>query len=404
MKKVFAALAASAVAVSMLAFAGCGDKGGNKLPDGAIPGDYQDASQEQLGDVLDDILGGILGGGESGSGDSSSTPVVNNYNYGLSIDLAESASIAGVQNISSSVKADLKLKSTNDGYIGKGTASVSLDSNSSGGNYEENKVNFNGTAYLQDMVIYAIGEGSAYSKEVDGDEVDENTTDLNKKAKINLATLIANVGGSDDNSVSAARDEVADSSDGLGFLGAIQSYLTAENLYTLAETYSVSIGLDTKDGIKIKLSASEDTVWAVVASTVGEDLTEAELNEYKSGVKFNKFLFDVYFSLDKDGLLNGASVVCDIDVKIDSSLLGGSSEGGYGEDNYKEATSAAPDDSVPATTFSLKGSVKIYTHDDNVTVPGGLADDEEYYDATDFILGMINDDDDDNYGDSSYVL
>ena len=395
MKKVFAALAASAVAVSMLAFAGCGNKG-NKLPDGAIPGDYQDASQEQLGDVLDDILGNLFGDGEEGDGDS--TVVPNTYNYGLSVNLTESANIADLQTSNASINADFKLKTTDDGIIGAGTAKVSSSSSTSSDKYSDNsQVKFEGTAYLKDLVIYGIGSGSSSGKEeYDGEVLDEyNNEFTNKKAKVNLAEIIANFGGSADQGSSAVREEVTDSSSGFDIIGNIQNYLTAENLYNLAETYSVSIGLDTKDGIKIKLSASEDTVWKIVAEVAGDSLSESDLATYKSGVKFNNFLFDVYLSLDSTGVLNGASVVVDISAKVDASLIMGSdgNEGGY------EATSAAPEQSTPKADISVKGSVKLYTHNDNVTVPDGLADDENYWDATDYVLGMINDDDDEYYGD-----
>ena len=87
MKKKFAAFAASAVAVSMLAFAGCGattDEGA-----GIIPGNYKEKSSEELTAIINAI------DTDKVFGDATA------LNLGVKTDLSASMDLAGMSSTSS---------------------------------------------------------------------------------------------------------------------------------------------------------------------------------------------------------------------------------------------------------------------------------------------------------------
>lgn len=326
MKKVFAALAASAVAVSMLAFAGCGN-------DGVISGKYEDKTPEQMEEIVDNIDGDKLFSDEI-------------TGLGLKANLSAGFDLANNGDASGSLSLDFKLSQKDDKLAGSGTASLKFSSTDK---TEATPVVYSGdvkgTAYIDDSYVYASATGKI---------LDTELTDENAKIKLNLTTLGGLLGG-------------------FGGFGGFSLYEAEDafdvaSLLALAKEYGVSVTVDDRNGVKFKLSATEDTVWSVVAAVADGEIPEAQLTAIKEKVTFNTFKFDAYFAIDANGAFSGASVDVDLKVTVDSSLINGDGNNG---------------------TAYVKGFVELYTHKDTVTVPDSVKNDKGYVDGTGLILGLI---------------
>ena len=338
MKKVFALLAAGAVSMSMLAFAGCGDSS-----DGVIKGDYTEKTPEELESIIDGIdEDKIFGGNEEGA---------PNLNLGLKVNLSGSYSMGDMMSGSVSTDLNFKLASNENGFVGTGSGSLKTSSTTSVEDVTmKTSAEYKGTAYLENYIAYLGATGTSTTSAAGQNQKQE----IDQKIKINLLEVIENIGGNDGSVDAPSPDD---------------SNLSVSDLLALAQQYGVKVTVDDKNGVKFKLSATEDTVWAVAGSFLDGDLADI-----KEAVTINKFQFDLYFALDKDGAFSGASTVFDIDVKVDSSLFGML---------FEESGEA------PVLSVAVKGSVEIYTHKDKVSVPSGLAEDDKYFDYTDMILGLI---------------
>ena len=387
MKKVFAALAASAVAVSMLAFTGCGgnkDKGG----DGVISGNYQDVTDEELGEILDGIFGGGSGEGEGSEGEGEGeggSNLLASSGYGLSGNFSYDMAMGSVQSSNASGSFDLKVKLGEAGPTGAGWAKYnSKDVVSYGDQYSSTStVSFDGEAYLSNFVLYALGKGTQSYKEVANGETDEGSSKLDGNVKIDINEIIKDLAGSSSSSNS-------------GTFSATAADVSEDKEPSLLDTlkeYGLKLTVDNKgNGVKFKLSATEKTVWIVagmvleglgdagIMEDIVEDVTVADLQE---AVKFNTFKLDAYLAIDGEGAITAASLDVDISVKIDlSKFIGGDSS---------DVSKASQADEVPAVTLNLKAAVKLYTHSNDVTIPADLAS-KTYYDVTEeagYYVGMI---------------
>ena len=346
MKKVFALLASLAVSASMFAFAGCDNpsEGGN-LTDG----NYTEKTPEEMEDIIENIdPDKVFGGDKEGE---------PNLNYGLKFNLSGGYSMGSEMSSTISAIADLTLASVDDGIIGAGSASYNSTSTMTFmDTVMTTSAKYDGKAYLENFVLYADAKGTSTSIA----EGQTQKQEIDEKAKINLMEIAAAAGD-----MSPLPDE------GLPQMSIVE-------LLTTAKQYGVSVAVDDKNGVKFKLSASEDTVWAIFENVSTIPWTEEGIAEVKKAVTFNKFQFDLYFALDKDGAFNGASAVVDIDVSVDTSV--------FAEMMEEEGSEAT------VITAYVKGSVEIYKHDGKVIIiPAGLANDESYHDYTDTVLEILKD-------------
>lgn len=391
MKKLLATLAASAVAVSMFAFAGCGDK--NTTPSGAIPGDYVEKTPEEMGSILDDFF---KEDDSTGSEKPDDKPKTETSNIGLKINLTESMYAENIVDMKKSITADLKENINENGFVGAGTATVkanvkamefsSSDNPVSTVMTEKLAIDVTGTAYNDSAYIYAGATGSfgAVNEKTNKFETTELTS---VKAKVNLGTLmeiLESLVDTDKNNPDQSISPVAaDESAG-------NDAFSMAALLKMAAEYGVKVSADLSDGMKVKISADESTVWTVVTKALIEDgFTEEDaattVTTYKGFVKVNKFSFDIYLAFDSDKNLTGASIVTDIDVKVNMGLIYA-----FGEDG-PAAVAETPDEvQFPDVAAKLSGSVELYTHSEKVSLPENIATDTTYIDMTEKIVDLID--------------
>ena len=364
MKKIFAVLAAAAVAASTLAFAGCGKTAAEDVPqdtdsvytpdtgvddtaadenstgetpvennsddntpdDGIIPGNYREANALQVASALGRINANKL---REFSG------------LGLKTGISASAAAGDIVSAEASVVLDYKI-GLSDGIAGAGTATVKAVY--SHRDYPENAVSIDltGSVYNDLGFVYASAAGNVAGTVLTGDE----------KIKVNLQEILASLADND-----------SPASPSLDF--GIGSFLNIANLIANSTEFGIKVYIDTDDGIKFKLSATEQTVWAAIESASG-DVPTAELETIKDSVLFNCFKFDIYFAIDGNGTFSRASIVRDIDATVDLSAV----------------------KDLPAFTVNVKGFSTVYDFDGEVILPDSVTD-GYYADITQTVLDLI---------------
>ncbi len=380
MKKVIAVLAASAVAVSMFAFAGCKDNDDKKTDSGAIPGDYVEKTPDEMGGILDDFFGN-QGGDE--------TPVIpaTSSGMGIKVKLNESLYCEGLMDMTSSVSAEFKEKITETGFVGAGSATVkahvkSMDFNTDGSAVstamtDKYAIDVTATAYNDSSFIYGGATGSVGTVSQTTGKFETMTLPEGMKAKLNLVKLMEALGGgSTGPEISTPASAVFETNDAFDMAA----------LLAMADQFSVKISADLSDGMKIKISATEETIWKIATvAFIEQGATEAEASakvaKIKGYVSVNKFTLDVYAAFDSSKTLTAASVVIDCDVKADMKIM---------NEFMPNGTAAVADQKLPDISMKVAGSVEIYSHNDNVELPANIATDASYADKTDDLIELIS--------------
>ena len=380
MKKVIAVLAASAVAVSMFAFAGCKDNDDKKTDSGAIPGDYVEKTPDEMGGILDDFFGN-QGGDE--------TPVIpaTSSGMGIKVKLNESLYCEGLMDMASSVSAEFKEKITETGFVGAGSATVkahvkSMDFNTDGSAAstamtDKYAIDVTATAYNDSSFIYGGATGSVGTVSQTTGKFETMTLPEGMKAKLNLVKLMEALGGgSTGPEISTPASAVFETNDAFDMAA----------LLAMADQFSVKISADLSDGMKIKISATEETIWKIATvAFIEQGATETEASakvaKIKGYVSVNKFTFDVYAAFDSSKTLTAASVVIDCDVKADMKIM---------NEFMPNGTAAVADQQLPDISMKVAGSVEIYSHNDNVELPANIATDASYADKTDDLIELIS--------------
>ncbi len=380
MKKVIAVLAASAVAVSMFAFAGCKDNDDKKTDSGAIPGDYVEKTPDEMGGILDDFFGN-QGGDE--------TPVIpaTSSGMGIKVKLNESLYCEGLMDMTSSVSAEFKEKITETGFVGAGSATVkahvkSMDFNTDGSAVstamtDKYAIDVTATAYNDSSFIYGGATGSVGTVSQTTGKFETMTLPEGMKAKLNLVKLMEALGGgSTGPEISTPASAIFETNDAFDMAA----------LLAMADQFSVKISADLSDGMKIKISATEETIWKIATvAFIEQGATEAEASakvaKIKGYVSVNKFTLDVYAAFDSSKTLTAASVVIDCDVKADMKIM---------NEFMPNGTAAVADQKLPDISMKVAGSVEIYSHNDNVELPANIATDASYADKTDDLIELIS--------------
>ncbi len=342
-KRIFTAFALIS-ALSALAFTGCtGDKpegDGNKTPAGVIEGDYNDKSDEEVKDIIDNINPDDLFGNADAEDGSFTLHVTENTEAGMAL--------GAYMNVNGSMNVDYKMYVDADSkFTGAGTLGLKanyFNALTEDGQPQTMAFDVSASVYNDMQFVYGSFEG-----------LDESAL----TGKLDINKLMGSIGGIQ------GGISLLDTS---GITGSGE--INIMDMLAMAKQFDVAVTFDTSDGVKVKLSASEETVWKLL---IASEVEEETVNQIKELVTFNKFLFDVYLSIDANGRFDCASQVMDIGVSMPIPAPG----------------SPAPTDStssVPTVTAFVKGSTVIKSINEKVTVPDSV---KEYKDMTDELLDMI---------------
>ena len=404
MKKIIALLIALSMALSIFAFTGCDDgtdkSGAGNIPDITAPDDtekddgpeitlpddtekgdgpeitvpdenneepaesdadrrtavmranYAEVTKEEFDEILENIDAEKLFAEEvTGFGMKSS--VFNGFAFGTAVSM--------------SVEGDLQLKAAfgESGLAGVGKSTLKLDTVI---DKIKSSYSLSAISYLDSKYAYA-SIGGKYTFDIFGLN---HTDSVSVKAKLNWFNIFDYFFGgkpSDEENVQPVtkKGRVYDGGAGVEF------GFNLFNFLSLACDLGFKVYADASDGLKLKLSASANTVWGVFDLLAQAMSGTFSPDKIKQAFAVNTFQFDFYLSIDGNGLFDKAYIEEETSMTIDSSLL--DSIPGF--------------NTAPFYTAKTKSSTEIYFHHDKVTVPDNIADDRSYSDKSDKVFGFI---------------
>lgn len=367
-KRIFIGVAALVAAFSLCAAAGCTNS--SPVEEGAVEGNYREANSTQLQTSLDKV------DGEKIAGDTTA----EDYKFGLRFTTGLNASLSTSDggSASGSVTSDFKVLLSGETLAGSGESTVAYDVDLKS---QEGAVSTAVKQSAQYKVGAYIDDSYAYAKVDDG-------TNVPSKMKLDYMTLAGKLGelaggfipvnpaAEGDTQAPATGDTQAPSTGDTTTPEVPTATIpSAEVILQTMSDYKVTTTMDDENGLKLKFSASEETLWTIVAGSVGE----TEVAQYKSAITVNAFKLDIYLAFDANYQFEAASVVTDISVSVDTSKM------------PAPVPTAEEQTTVGSTnTFKLNGYVKFETYKGDVTLPKGLAVDPTYYDFTETLVGTID--------------
>ena len=368
MKKIFSALAAAVMAFTAFAFTGC-DVTSSTDDDTKNPGiENPDNTADKDAEPDNDHFGAMEDGNlikspeklaEILEGIDTSKLFGDKIGLGVSVELkgetdqGRFVKTKGQFSLDYRISADLAT-----GYLaGIGTASIESSLDIMNG-YQSESYNV-----ALDCDLYNDADYAYLMFTEDGE---------NHKGKLDINKIANALNGSNVTPVSSvfalALDDGYGTADGLDLVTVLQ----------MADEFGITVSADTTDGIKFKISASEQTVWSLVTLATGDEMP-AELYEVlQYATVFNKFTCDLYFAIDGNGAFVAAETVIDVDVVIDSNRLA---------EALKIDTVAEKD----SYSLSFSCHAKVYAHNNTYTVPEDVLNDDGFEDVTDELIEKLND-------------
>lgn len=298
--KVILGVAALVTAFSVCSLTACG----NNTETGAIAGNYQEATSEDMTTALSKIESDKMAG----------DPTATDYKFGLEVasELKANIDLGAKGSFNMQYNEGYKCLTTKDTVTGAGSSSMKLDMTTTENNQPKT------TKYDASLNLYNDAEYMYLDATADNHNED-TTDDLAAKYKFNYTELveyIASLGG-----ITGMPDMPAALADAAPTTPETPS-LPAEggvDVLAMLNTLGVKSYVDNKDGVKLKFSVTEDTVWNILA--LSGEVEASAIVVLKQAVTFNSFKLDAYFAIDNAGLFSAASVVMDIDAKYDMSAL-----------------------------------------------------------------------------------
>lgn len=299
MKKFVAVLMSATMLCSLALFASCSDDNGNI---GKMDGNFDaEATDEELAEALTQMQSAISGGTILGDTDSQDWSfgfeARMDFDFGMTVTGA-----GGTETVNIDLGAGYQLALDDEGMKGAGNLSLS------------------GNDTNQTNIDYDIG----LYNDVDYMYFDMSSVAENAKFKISWDTLLdaadsvgtpgAVLPDTTEPTMSAAADTGSES-DGDQQTDTAVSADIAEIIAGLKEM-GCKVYIDDADGLKVKLSVSENTVDMILAAL------GAELQGISELIEFSAFKCDLYFAMTAEGVFSQISADIDIDMSLDLSGLG----------------------------------------------------------------------------------
>ena len=299
MKKLMAVLMSTTLFCSLALFTACSDERENI---GKMDGDFStEATDEELAAALMSVQRAVDNNTILG-GDMEAADWSFGFDAGLDLDFDMTVSgAASTETVNIDLGAGYQLVIDNEGVAGAGNLSLS------------------GNATNQTNIDYDIG----LYNDVEYMYFDMSSVETGAKFKMtweNLMNAADSVGSGGvivpdpGTTLSAAADTGTDSEGGQGSDSAVSADI-AEIIAGLKEA-GCKVYIDDSDGLKIKLSVSENTVGMILAA-VG-----AEAEGISEMLAFDTFKLDLYFAMTAEGVFSQISADFDIDMNLNLGNLG----------------------------------------------------------------------------------
>lgn len=322
MKKFLAVAACAAIGTSVFAFAGCGGKDGGS--DFAVGGDYKEATAEDINNIMS-------------SGVSFGDASAADYMLGLEFkaDLDVSYKMGSMIDASGNFALNYLFNQTATEIKGAGEANAKYTAT-----YGEQKLEGK----------YGV---KAYN---DGEKAYASVSGLES---LGVAGGVASGYVSYWNIINEIADLVPMT------LSAVSADTAELDLITLATQYKVGVYVDNSNGLKVKISVTKDTVFALLDAFVEE---EAAVTAIKENLTVNKFVLDAYLVADATNVFKQLALDVNIDVEAKAADTGDTQTGDV--------------------SLKVKGGVSVNMTGSVVDL-SGLNKADYTVDYTDAVLGLI---------------
>lgn len=299
MKKLMAVLMSTTLFCSLALFTACSDERENI---GKMDGDFStEATDEELAAALMSVQRAVDNNTILG-GDMEAADWSFGFDAGLDLDFDMTVSgAASTETVNIDLGAGYQLVIDNAGVAGAGNLSLS------------------GNATNQTNIDYDIG----LYNDVEYMYFDMSSVETGAKFKMtweNLMNAADSVGSGGvivpdpGTTLSAAADTGTDSEGGQGSDSAVSADI-AEIIAGLKEA-GCKVYIDDSDGLKIKLSVSENTVGMILAAVGSEAEGISEM------LAFDTFKLDLYFAMTAEGVFSQISADFDIDMNLNLGNFG----------------------------------------------------------------------------------
>lgn len=296
MKKLVAVLMSTTLACSLVMFAGCGEDGGSI---GRMDGDFStEATDEEFAEALTKVQGAVEGntilGGDTEAADWS-------FGFDAGADVSFGVTVTGAQDTSS---ADFDLGAGYQFVIGgaglAGAGDLSVKGSASGQEESSYEIGlYNDLNYMY-FDMSSLQDGAKFK--------------MSWENLINAADGLSYIAAPHSEAVLSAAADTGTGGEGQESDSAISADF-AEIIAGL-KTMGCKVYIDDSDGLKVKMSASEDTADQILAQA------GADLEGISEMIDFTAFKFDLYFAMTADGVFSQVSADFDIGMNMDLGELG----------------------------------------------------------------------------------
>lgn len=359
MKRVTAWFAAAALGGSLLLFSACGLVGGPVNNDGTISGNYRPATDiefiQVVNSISEDTVLGDVGADE--------------WNFGLEYATDRLLSLrSGETNWKQKENAFYRLvfdKQEEASLQMRGSGYETTSQFAPAGVYADGAVQLYEDESVCSDELYLYRNKAARWQGIAGAEEERSRSkDALESAVLDIAggalfglpaQLMADI-------VSVARGGDMD-----GTLVSGMPWQDALQLREQLESCGIAFEVDLSEGVKLRLSASEETVRLILANTIAQSVgaEDADIAALAQAlpIRFLQCSYDVYFAVDADGVFSGMGVRADIEAVIE----GVSYDLATGLP-YEEEEEAEPGE----IRLTVRGMERLSAYGGDVTLPDGL--------------------------------
>lgn len=309
MKKILAVILALMLCCSFALFAACDDQpaggpggnGGGNEATGEIEGNYEETTSEDLATTLSSIdISKLLGNMES-----------EDWSFGASVDGEVSLKVTMAEqelNATASLSYAISVaKGTSEQvpFDIKGKGEIKMEgvvpvSGSAGPVSEAPAADSTATAETEFSIAVTIyNDSTAFYLDVSGKAGDDN---LDTQVKISYENILGLISGS---GMVPGPDTMA--ADASGETGSDSANILSE-VVAILDQLGVKVGVDTSDGVRIKLSADKATLNTIVQMVVQKIIGSSAAGMEIPVTVGDGSAVDIYFAIDKDGRFFGAAI------------------------------------------------------------------------------------------------
>lgn len=336
MKKFVTLAVALLLSIAFAMFAGCS----TALEKGKIEGNYKEPTQEELETALLSLEGSTLFGDTEQADWEFGVKTGGNFNVKITVDESTLSADAKV-----SLQEKISKSETGLELLGKGNLSFNMKAPKEFMG-EETDVGMEAEMYNDSSFLYL--EASAKSGK-DSQDV---------KVKVDISTIMGELMFGEAMNVSAAGilAETGDQESASATLG-----FSVKEFMEFAAKWNLDIGLDTSDGVKLRLTASQETFTKILNAVLKKimSLPASASFDMSDRIALSNSVFELYLQTDKDGKFVAAATNLTLKGSIEIPAMT--------EDS--EATNIGID---------IGGAFYIESNLSDFSIPDGISEDSSY--------------------------